>query len=79
MLTLLETTIVALTAQVGARDVDSIRVDTGMTRDKIMEALSILAKRRAVRRTMSDGFTVFRYSGHANKLGERLPKETLRP
>lgn len=79
MITLLETTIVALTVQVGARDIDSIHTETGMDWDKITESLSILAKRRAVRRTMSGGFTAFRYTGRADRLPQRLVKETMRP
>lgn len=79
MPTLLETTIVALTVQVGARDIDSICHETGMRVDTVATALESLGRRKAIKRTMSGRFQAHQHVG----CGEQMPtvrfRETLRP
>ena len=79
MPTILETTIVALTVQVGSRDIDSICHETGLRSVDVADALDVLSKRRAVKRTISGNFSAPKAPRCVGGVKEVARKETLRP
>ena len=79
MPTILETTIVALTVQVGSRDINSICHETGLRSADVADALDVLSRRRAVKRTMSGNFSAPKAIGRVDGAKEIARKETLRP
>jgi hypothetical protein len=79
MPTILETTIVALTVQVGARDIDSICHETGLSSGSVANALESLSRRRALKRTNSGRFSAHELGTvKTDKTGRKF-SETLRP